>query len=842
MHKHKFLSFIFVLFIATVVWGYDCIDVKAAWTNKESSSATIVAHLNGYQSGNGWEVDWKEGILKIDGENAYCADYSAKFKSGVYMQGMDTVEFLKSKSKCKTAEKAQEVVTKMALMDKYLKEIFPTNKERRYFFGQVLIWKELTKCYDWKEVYNGTEYQIDNFTIDASTNPRLLDGNDETEKNEYKDNIIDKAINYAEKNIKRYKGIGTTWYNENSSIQPLMTFTVKKMEYDYSIDAACTNCTSTNKNGAYLIQDTNDWEAIFTSTDFTDNNNLKNYYKKDVGDSSCNVYCREEYKVVYPNANNYNGKEAMNIEPGRYFTVNQITVGAMFKTGVFNFAPIKVTKTMQCKDSNNNQTCLNKVKENNDTGEIKYKFDENEKHNYDTEGKLEVNKNRTNTKKTISNNTLTSTTTKYYELPDNLYRYVDSSGKSYKDKPADVTKYRDMEISNLPISFENYNATPSITLTYSLPEKSNISKAFKNDGYFGENNTKDSNLYQKDKEGKLSDNEKSLIELSSCAKLYGYGSDEYKTCRNDRTENKTKDCRDDITKTTTSEYTCKLHTCDEGEQLCDNGECSKTGTCENPKCKIVGDKYYDDEGKETTKEKYEEKCPYCRIVNNVYYDNTGQKVDKETYYDLCPAVCKTVVVGNKTLYFDSSGKRVDKEEYDSDEECNICAKCNGGICCPDTDMVCPDENGNCPSKGGRKIIYRTIDLDNPFPYIDGVGRKTGANWCSYNIYTKKITCVNTIDNPIVSKHIINNRGIASKAIYTLDNNDNNNSLYTVTLDGEIINNIQRYNSSHEYDDNSLTCDKEGTCRSDFLRNEVTINGGRCADGGYDNLKTCAEES
>ena len=819
MYKHKFLFFIFVLFITTFIWDYGSVDVKAESVHKLTGS---VSSGQDKKSSVSFETNnWVEDILTIGGSKAYCIDYNKTFKGGKSFASMDSVDYLTEKTGM-NRDDAQEIITTLALYNDYLSKREGLSQEVQYYFGQILVWRELNTIYKWTDGYIGITYD------EKHSNMYIVKDKEEA--------IYEGAKKYANKNKTKYKGKGTTWYDDDSSDgtnQPLIELFLERIGYDYSIDAACNNCSSTNKNGAYLIQDTNDWEAIFASTKFSENSNLKNYYKKDVGDSSCNVYCREEYKVIYPNANNYNGKEAMNIEPGRYFTINQKSSGSMYKAGVFNFAPIKVVKTMQCKDSKNNQTCLNKVTDSNDTGEIEFKYVENEtkeKNNYGTKGKLKVNKSRTITNKTINDNMLTSTTTKYYELPDNLYRYVDSSGKSYKETPTDdLKKYRDMGIPNLPVSFKNYNATLQVTLTYSLPSGSKISKAFKDDEYFGTNNNKESNLYKLDSENDLDDREKELIKLSSCAKLYGYGSDEYKTCRNDRKENKTKACRDSSSKGKTNSYTCELKTCSEDG-------------CDNPKCAIVGDKYYDDTGTETTKEDYEKKCPECRIDGNKYYGKNGTEISKEEYYAECPLTCRIVISENKDVYYyDATGASVSYDVYKKTCD-DTCSSCNGGICCPDTDMVCPDENGNCPSRGGRKIIYRTIDLDNPFPYIDGDGRKTGANWCSYNIYTKKITCVNTIDNPIVSKHIINNRGIASKTIYTLVNNDDNNSLYTVTLNGETIKNIKNYNKSHEYDDNSLICDKEGSCRSDFLRNEVTINGGRCANGGYDNLKTCAEES
>ena len=88
-----------------------------------------------------------------------------------------------------------------------------------------------------------------------------------------------------------------------------MWFSTKPFKgYDYSIDAACVNCNSNDDdNKAYIIQDINDWNAIFESSK-SSNKNIKTYFNKGNG-----VYCREEYWVYLPNVNN-----TIYVEPGRY--------------------------------------------------------------------------------------------------------------------------------------------------------------------------------------------------------------------------------------------------------------------------------------------------------------------------------------------------------------------------------------------------------------------------------------------------------------------------------------------------------------------------------------------
>ncbi len=562
----------------------------------------------------------------------------------------------------------------------------------------------------------------------------------------------------------------------------------------------------------------------------------------------------------------------MNIEPGRYFTINQPTTGIMFKTGVSNFAPIKINKTRECRALGSNQkSCLqlfvsqeNKGSNGKQTytaagqsGSIKLNYTDNKSYNVNDDDGIDLVENitRTISKDVItesslsnsvydSNYLLTSTSTKYYELPDNIYTKVDSSGKAYK-KSSDVNSNRnevttDIGISNLPVSFESYN-NASISLQYSLPKNDNKSlmyKAFnaKND-YFGSNETNDLNIYLKDQKGELDNNEKELVKGSACAKLYGYGSSKYRNCRNSRVTNKAGNCYNAIK----NKYTCDLTTCGKDKILCDNGECSdEYGQC-STKCEVVGTKYYDNTGTEVSKSKYEEVCSKkCVIKNGKYYGPTGNEVSEETYYSECPKTCTSVTTtSGRTYYYLNNSEIVSKEVYDKyhDEKC--CTNCGKyKQCCPDTDMVCPDENGNCPIPGNRKIIYRTIDLANPFPALSGSGRKTGANWCVYNIQTKKTNCSNTgglaEGNTIVYNHILNNRSTESKSIYK------SQPLYSVTLNSKNINTIKSYNAKNQYNNATLIC-QGNTCKSKILRGTLGVSvSGKCSSGGYNNLKVCAE--
>ena len=138
------------------------------------------------------------------------------------------------------------------------------------------------------------------------------------------------------------------------------------------------------------------------------------------------------------------------------------------------------------------------------------------------------------------------------------------------------------------------------------------------------------------------------------------------------------------------------------------------------------------------------------------------------------------------------------------------------------------------STGGITLIYRPIDLYEPFPNIDGKGRNTGANWCDSN------NCSNT--NNVVKKYILNNRNVVGDEVYNLE------PMYSFKLTPAIINRIREYNKNNAYDYDStgmktgVVCDKgKGTrCISDYLTEliEMTEATGTCTQNRKDTFDTC----
>ena len=96
------------------------------------------------------------------------------------------------------------------------------------------------------------------------------------------------------------------------------------------------------------------------------------------------------------------------------------------------------------------------------------------------------------------------------------------------------------------------------------------------------------------------------------------------------------------------------------------------------------------------------------------------------------------------------------------------------------------------TNSGINLIYRPIDLDNPFPSMTGTGRTTGTNWCNSG------DCSNT--NQTVKDYITNNRGVTTDDIY------NEEPMYTFILTPSVMKEIKKYNKQNNYAEYTGTLD------------------------------------
>ncbi len=246
--------------------------------------------------------------------------------------------------------------------------------------------------------------------------------------------------------------------------------------------------------------------------------------------------------------------------------------------------------------------------------------------------------------------------------------------------------------------------------------------------------------------------------------------------------------------------------------------------------------------------------------------------EKTSYASVCTALKETICNLDKTQWenhgYDESRVCCEAPYASTDitdcikngkskEECSIQAGCiNGGSTPPPDPIVCPPGTEKCglditecvknnmklgmteneaknrcitntcngPQSGGI-IIYRTINLNNPFPSKLGNAGNSSVFW-SNGINVGRRPGNNWNNKRLVENKILNNRGVKGEAVYT------KTPLYTITLDATKIRKIREYNKTHKYSDFTLRCATKGggKCISDFLRSPSSGNaltGGTC---------------
>ncbi|MEG2322659.1 MAG: hypothetical protein RSB71_04195, partial [Bacilli bacterium] len=148
---------------------------------------------------------------------------------------------------------------------------------------------------------------------------------------------------------------------------------------------------------------------------------------------------------------------------------------------------------------------------------------------------------------------------------------------------------------------------------------------------------------------------------------------------------------------------------------------------------------------------------------------------------------------------------------------------------------------NLIPRGDIKLLFRPIDLNNPFPDLTGDGRQTGNNWCGAGYCDNK--------NRVVKDYIINNRNINGNrdAVNPKPENIyNKEPMYSFVLTPPVIREIRKYSKSlgNEYGTfDGISCDAATgrRCISEYLTklSKITKTSGTCmTNDRKDSFTTC----
>jgi hypothetical protein len=148
-----------------------------------------------------------------------------------------------------------------------------------------------------------------------------------------------------------------------------------------------------------------------------------------------------------------------------------------------------------------------------------------------------------------------------------------------------------------------------------------------------------------------------------------------------------------------------------------------------------------------------------------------------------------------------------------------------GYACDYSTKKIPDcfGDGCIPRPKGFNYVYRTIDLDNPFPFTDGTDRQPGYNWRAIPY---------TVENVIT-----NNRGVKTTNVYNLA------PMYSFDFTGANrlkLMEIRNYNKSYKFKnfEGNITCKFGRECRSAFLASDMFSNVIKGCGTTKDNFFAC----
>ncbi len=588
-----------------------------------------------------------------------------------------------------------------------------------------------------------------------------------------------------------------------------------------------TSQPSCNTSAYGYIKDIDDWVCI-KSSPLSNNSTFKNYFLKYGNfDSACSVYCRDEIKYLYPGS----GMIAL---AGNYFTIANKSnsysyyiddVTKTTKVKAATLGPITITVKRECtidtdpdtvtsSDLNQCQVKLNDQLDQLKAPAIEFAY-ESDYYNNPTEN-LRVSKTTT----TNSNdNNIKSRTIKYeYSLPTTTYYSVSKgNGESTKYKPSSNNSNYITIGYHLPIHFTQATGRTEYQIGIKNFNNQNFNNAFINGNKMPTTikSSIESYIQNLRKSGKANASningrwylDKTFVKLlekanydkvnfmqMSCANTSSY------TCNYD--DNGIY-CLDKNSNSNSEQTYKNLDSCirTEVQKLKTNNVSYKsdlTYTCNFTVRNTIGSTPDPDPSG------YK-----CKYINGKYYGINGNIVSKDTYTSEC---------GSSPINPDNPscipGDPDCPGNNDEDDNC-VGPSCNPGGIDP--------EDG----PGGINVIFRPISLDNPFPSIDGDGRKTGSNWCYW------YDCANT--NDVVKKAITNNRNVTTEKVYK-----DLGPLYKITLTPATIKEIRAYNKKTTYDDFNLKCNNGTKCLSDFIRKNFISKFTGCGIKGHEGTTKCQD--
>ena len=568
-----------------------------------------------------------------------------------------------------------------------------------------------------------------------------------------------------------------------------------------------------------------------------------------VNGKTCRFYCLDSATQSFPG----NISKAISINPGSHliWPTSTKTIATVFQNNYSLTFKGKLTCVLHGDDDLN--TCKNVPRSK------LYNFTTNATVSWDdgtgTTKTVELKKvSDVKYKKTQFANIFSWTATVSYKLPDKYNRYVDKNG-NYSDNASRLKNYTDLKYGNLPVSYDaKVNKSYNLSI---INTKLGNTKFGKSSGSFGDllNNytytckytptdtastcacptgTEQSGEYIKI----ASDGSYAILDTNTTEFNYeGYavacGKKLFKgeeTVETRQTESKYIACAEaqevlcDVKSKPDEPYQVVLKTPDspdEEDEPCDCYVC-KNGINKgiNLKCDENCRNDVDEDGnpnicnnENITSDDY---CEYKPLIKPICVDSSGQihELDACVRNGMSSEECIRTFCPNGIA---KEYKCTDIHGVKKSTDACVQTKVAQGISLDDATnecdkIVCGSGNGS-----GNKIIYRVIDLSNPFPSYnaDATVAQSGLRRGMFNDNLKgRYPGTNWNNKTTVKREILKNRNVDGDKVYDAD------PMYVFTLDSNTIKAIRRYNKTTTYDDFELNCKLNNSiaCVSSFIHN------------------------
>lgn len=635
----------------------------------------------------------------------------------------------------------------------------------------------------------------------------------------------------------------------------------------------CVNYDKNNESDSF--KETYTKKENCTDTEIENNKNNTEYGKKISENSNCTLYCSESAFASFPGGISKGNLLGYNITPNAYFawparygTNNgmKMYMSSTYKCRIVQ----KSGKTCSSTDINalvdNAESSIKKLK-------IGAKLTAGNNREINAEelviGDTKTTKSNTSGLSISGGKTgeFSVTKTTYLEIKTNVNRYYNKSTGAVSDDSSSWigTSVFDRGEGVVSLSEKKTEVGKEYPLTITDVQLGTGNQYGKRIGTY-------TCKYTVDKSGcecpagtlrEGYDLEGALASGKTCAEVQREYCDAKCVCPDDSSlEEIGKDITDEITGEPTSEACRK-----EQERLCYHKTCKKKDGTEVDILSCVQQKMAQGRtlGEATnicSKEICPDTEPRCELIDKTTWDKClSDGYSWSTCYrnycgpDFCPpGQCKYTCVTSSGVEKDISQCISDRISKNKEVFKDARAHCNATYCPSDTDTC---ENGKCPPEGNNcvgtckwskvkkgntvtyvktcngkvceqypifcpdrqciksnNVVYRTIDLNNPFP---GNGKGVTTQF-SNNGVKGRLPSTNWYDTVTVKDKILNARGVKGEKLYT-----EKTPLYEIKLTPAKIKEIRSYNKDKDYSDFKLICksaNNNAACISDFVHNNL----------------------